>query len=206
MSKGEEAAYPPSSDDFQSLQKIVRKAQETLPKQTWDSLVGGAETETTLKRNRLAIDSIAFKPRVLRVMRAVDLSVEHFGRRLQLPVFLAPTGPLDLFGPGGGATVASGAQMFGVAHMLSSGCTPLESVAEAAPSALRMAQLYVRGDDAFVHEYVRRVLACDCAAICLTVDSAVLARRNRDIDIGRLAWQSDLTTRTRPVSIGGPSS
>jgi L-lactate dehydrogenase (cytochrome) len=166
---------------FDSLHEIVEKAHQVLPKEKWDSLTGGAETETTLKRNRLAIDSIAFKPRVLRDVSTVDLSVEHFGRKLRLPVFLAPTGPLNLFGSGGGATAASAAQAFDIGHMLSSGCTPLETVAEAAPHALRMAQLYVRGNDSFVCEYVERALACGCAAICLTVDSAVLARRDRDI-------------------------
>lgn len=170
-----------TSSEFESLHEIVRKAHQALPKEKWDSLVGGAETETTLKRNRLAIDSIAFKPRVLRNVSKVNLSVEHFGRKLRLPIFLAPTGPLNLFGSGGGATMASAAQAFGVGHMLSSGCTPLETVAEVAPSALRIAQLYVRGDDAFVHEYISRTLVCGYAAICLTVDSAVPARRDRDI-------------------------
>ncbi len=182
MSAGDEVAGAVSpSSEFESLHEIVEKAHQVLPKENWDSLTGGAETETTLKRNRLAIDSIAFKPRVLRNVSTVDLSGEYFGRRLRLPLFLAPTGPLNLFGPGGGATVATAAQAFDIGHMLSSGCTPLETVAEAAPSALRLAQLYVRGDDSFVHEYVRRALACGCAAICLTVDSAVLARRDRDI-------------------------
>ncbi len=182
MSAGNEVAGAVSiSDEFENLHEIVVKAHQVLPKEKWDSLTGGAETETTLKRNRLAIDSIAFKPRVLRNVSTVDLSVEYFGRKLRLPVFLAPTGPLNLFGDGGGATVAKAAQAFDIGHMLSSGCTPLETVAEAAPSALRMAQLYVRGDDGFVHEYVGRALACGCAAICLTVDSAVLARRDRDI-------------------------
>lgn len=182
MSAGDEVVGAAStSSEFESLHEIVGKAHQVLPKEKWDSLTGGAETETTLKRNRLAIDSIAFKPRVLRDVSTVDLSVEHFGRKLRLPVFLAPTGPLDLFGSGGGATVATAAQALDIGHMLSSGCTPLETVAKAAPSALRMAQLYVRGDDAFVHEYIGRALACGCAAICLTVDSAVLARRDRDI-------------------------
>ena len=169
------------ASEFESLHEIVRKAYETLPTKKWETLTGGAESETTVKRNRLAIDSIAFKPRVLRNVSAVDLSVEYFGRNMRLPLFFAPTGPLDLFGLGGGATVASGARTFGIGHMLSSGCTPLETVAKAAHSALRMAQLYVRGNDAFVHDYVARVISCDCAALCLTVDSAVPARRDRDI-------------------------
>lgn len=180
MSAGEEGVGA-VSDEFESLHEIVEKAHRVLPKEKWDSLTGGAETETTLKRNRLAIDSIAFKPRVLRDVSNIDLSVVHFGRKLRLPVFFAPAGPLNLFGDGGGATVAKAAQAFEIGHMLSSGCTPLETVAEAAPSALRMAQLYVRGDDGFVHDYIGRVLAHGCAALCLTVDSAVLARRDRDI-------------------------
>ncbi|MBX5195731.1 alpha-hydroxy-acid oxidizing protein [Rhizobium sp. NZLR10] len=183
MSAGNDVAgaAASTSGEFESLHEIVENAHQVLPKQAWDCLIGGAETETTLKRNRLAIDTIAFKPRVLRNVSTIDLSVEYFGRKVRLPVFLAPTGPLGLFGPGGGATVVTAAQAIGIGHMLSSGCTPLEVVAEAAPSALRMAQLYVRGDDSFVHEYVGRAVACGCAAICLTVDSPVLARRDRDI-------------------------
>ncbi|MDP9813939.1 L-lactate dehydrogenase (cytochrome) [Rhizobium tibeticum] len=182
MSGGDDVAGAASTfGEFESLHEIVEKAHQVLPKQKWDSLIGGAETETTLKRNRLAIDTIAFKPRVMRNVSTIDICVKYFGRKLRLPLFLAPTGPLDLFGPGGGATAATAAQAFGIGHMLSSGCTPLEVVAGAAPSALRMAQLYVRGDDSFVHEYLGRAVACGCAAICLTVDSAVLARRDRDV-------------------------
>jgi isopentenyl diphosphate isomerase/L-lactate dehydrogenase-like FMN-dependent dehydrogenase len=169
------------TNEFENLHEIIRKARQNLTQEAWDTLVGGTETETTLKRNRLAIDSIAFRPRVLRDVSRVDASVERFGRRLRLPLFLAPAGPLNIFGPGGGATVAAAAQTFGVPHMLSSGCTPIETVAEAAPDALRMAQLYVRGDDAFLHDYVTRVITCGCAAFCLTVDSAVSSRRERDI-------------------------
>ena len=169
------------ANEFENLHELVRKGRQNLSQTAWDTLVGGTETETTLRRNRLALDSIAFRPRVLRDVSRVDASTVQFGRPLRLPLFLAPAGPLFLFGAGGGATVAAAAQAFGIPHMLSSGCTPLETVAKAAPSALRPAQLYVRGDDGFVHDYLARVVACDCSAICLTVDSAVLARRDRNI-------------------------
>ncbi len=169
------------ANEFENLHEIVRKGRQNLSSNAWDTLIGGTETETTLRRNRLALDSIAFRPRVLRDVRRVDASAVQFGRTLRLPLFLAPTGPLFLFGAGGGATVAAAAQAFGIAHMLSSGCTPLETVAKAAPAALRLAQLYVRGDDSFVHDYLARVVACGCSAIFLTVDSAVVARRDRNI-------------------------
>ena len=53
-------------DRFQTLHEIVKAARANLAPGPWDYLVGGAETETTLRRNRLAIDSLAFRPRVLR--------------------------------------------------------------------------------------------------------------------------------------------
>jgi glycolate oxidase len=66
--------------------------------------------------------------------------------------------------------------------MLSSVCQPgLEKVAEAAPDALRFFQLYVRGDDAWVDDYVARALDRGYAAFCLTVDTAIYSRRERDI-------------------------
>jgi glycolate oxidase len=66
--------------------------------------------------------------------------------------------------------------------MLSSVSEPgLEGVAEAAPDALRMFQLYVRGGDAFVEDCVSRAIAGGYAAFCLTVDTAHYSRRERDI-------------------------
>jgi glycolate oxidase len=66
--------------------------------------------------------------------------------------------------------------------MLSSVSEPgLEKVADAAPDALRMFQLYVRGDDAFVEDHVSRAIACRYTAFCLTVDTAHYSRRERDI-------------------------
>jgi len=171
-----------TSSEFQTLHEIVRKARQNLDQNNWDYIVGGTESETTLRRNRMALDSLAFRPHVLRDVSRIDAAVERFGRKLRLPIVLAPVGALEVFHPGGGATVARAAQEFGVAHMLSSVCEPgLEAVAEAAPEALRIYQLYVRGDDAFVDDHVRRAMAKGYAAFCLTVDTAVYSRRERDL-------------------------
>ncbi|HEY0442363.1 MAG TPA: alpha-hydroxy acid oxidase, partial [Xanthobacteraceae bacterium] len=145
-------------------------------------IVGGTESETTLKRNRMALDSIAFRPRVLRDVSKVDASVERFGRRMRLPVLLAPVGSLESFEEGAGATVVKAAGEFGVAHMLSSVTEPgLEQVAEAAPDALRIFQLYVRGDAAWTDDYVRRAIDRGYAGFFLTVDTAHYSRRERDL-------------------------
>ncbi|WP_316175271.1 MULTISPECIES: alpha-hydroxy acid oxidase [unclassified Bradyrhizobium] len=171
-----------SDEKFQNLHELIRKARAQLNQNAWDYIIGGAETETTLRRNRMALDEIAFRPRVLRDVSRVDASVETFGRKLRLPVVMAPVGALEIFDPAGAASVARGAGRFGAVHMLSSVSEPgLEKTAEAAPDALRIFQLYVRGDDAFVEDYVSRAVANSYTAFCLTVDTAHYSRRERDI-------------------------
>ena len=90
-----------SSETFQNLHEFVRKARANLNQNAWDYIVGAAETETTMRRNRMALDEIAFRPRVLRDVAKVDASVERFGRKMRLPVMLAPVGALEVFDPGG---------------------------------------------------------------------------------------------------------
>jgi isopentenyl diphosphate isomerase/L-lactate dehydrogenase-like FMN-dependent dehydrogenase len=171
-----------SHEEYQNLHEFVRKARTKLNQNAWDYIVGAAETETTMRRNRMALDEIAFRPRVLRDVSRVDASVERFGRKMRLPVVLAPVGALEIFDPAGGAAVVRGTGRFGAAHMLSSVSEPgLEKTAEAAPDALRLYQLYVRGDDAFVEDCVSRAVANGYAGFCLTVDTAHYSRRERDI-------------------------
>jgi glycolate oxidase len=170
------------SEEFQNLHELIRKARANLNQNSWDYIIGAAETETTMRRNRMSLDEIAFRPRVLRNVSKVNASVELFGRKLRLPVVLAPVGALELFDPGAAASVARAAGSFGAAHMLSSVSEPgLEKTAEAAPDALRMYQLYVRGGDAFVEDCAARAVANGYTAFCLTVDTAHYSRRERDI-------------------------
>jgi len=143
--------------------------------------MGGAETETTVKRNRHALDSLAFRPRVLRDVSRIDSSSGFLGMKTRLPVMLAPIGGLESIVEGGAAAAARAAAMFGVPQMLSSVCQPgLEETANAART-MRVFQLYVRGDDAWVDDYVRRAKDNGFCAFCLTVDVAHYSRRERDI-------------------------
>ncbi|MGH7058586.1 MAG: alpha-hydroxy acid oxidase, partial [Acetobacteraceae bacterium] len=90
-------------------------------------------------------------------------------------------GSIESFEAGGAATAARAAALFGVPIMVSSVTRPgLEATAEAAP-ARRFFQLYKRGDDAWTEDFVQRAAASGYEAFCLTVDSAVYSRRERDI-------------------------
>src|SRR6195256_223309 len=168
--------------DLLNLHEIVAKARQNLNQNDWDYIVGGVESETTLRRNRMALDTIAFRPRVLRDVSKVDASVTQFGRKLRLPVMFAPVGSLESLHAGGAESVVRGAEEFGCAHMLSSVCEPgLEELAKVAPNALRFYQLYVRGDAAWVDDHVERAIASGYSAFALTVDTAHYSRREPDI-------------------------
>ena len=168
-------------DRFQTLHEIAKAARLHLKQGDWDYLMGGAESETTLRRNRQALDSVAFRPRVLRDVSKVDTTSTFLGRPVRIPVMLAPIGGLETFDAGGGATVGRASADFGVPHMLSSVCHPgLEATAAAADN-FRIFQLYVRGDDAWVDDHVKRAKDHGYAAFCLTVDTASYSRRERDI-------------------------
>jgi glycolate oxidase len=82
----------PLEDRFQNLHEFVTQARINLDRNNCDYLIGGSETETTLARNRLALDAIGFRPRVLRDVSNIDCSSTLFGKRLRIPVLCAPVG------------------------------------------------------------------------------------------------------------------
>ena len=85
---------------FLSNEEIVQRARKNLPQGAWDYLVGASESETTMRRNRLAFDKLAFRPRVLRDVSSVDTSTTFLGQKLRIPALLAPIGSLQVFHPG----------------------------------------------------------------------------------------------------------
>ena len=181
----------PRTEQFLTLQEIVAAARARLAPGPWSYLIGGAESEITVRRNRQALDSIAFRPRVLRDVSRIDTGAAFLGRRARLPVLLAPIGGLESFVEGGAASAARGAAQFGVPQMLSSVCQPGLEETAAAADTLRCFQLYVRGDQAWVDDHVRRARDHGFTAFCLTVDVAMYSRRERDL-IGRFVkpWRA----------------
>jgi len=172
---------PSDSPSFETLHEFVAPAKRNLTKETWDYLMGGAETETTLERNRLAIDALAFRPRVLRNVEHVTTRGTLLRQELRLPVILAPIGSLQDMVRDGGIAPSLAAARFGALHMLSSACAPgLEAVAASTPHP-KLFQLYVRGDAAWVDDYIARAMAHGFIALCLTVDLDYYGRRERDL-------------------------
>src|SRR4051812_26740837 len=167
---------------FHSLHEFVSAARARLDRNYWDYLIGGAETETTVRRNRLAIDSLAFRPRVLRDVNHTDTSTTFLGRKLTMPIALAPIGSIERFDPDACKAVASATGTFGCAMFQSSVAKPdIEETGKVVPEGLKVFQLYVRGDHAWVQAFFDRAVKAGFGALCLTVDTHHYSRRERDI-------------------------
>jgi isopentenyl diphosphate isomerase/L-lactate dehydrogenase-like FMN-dependent dehydrogenase len=166
---------------FQALHEFIPAAERALSPEIWHYLVGGTETETTVARNRAALDALAFRPRVLRDVSRVDPSTRFLGHHLRLPLMLAPVGSLESFHPEAGAAVARAAGRFGVPFLLSSVSRPGLEEAASVATGPKIFQLYVRGDRAWVEAIGERARAAGYDAFCFTVDTAHYSRRERDI-------------------------
>ncbi|HEX6176668.1 MAG TPA: alpha-hydroxy acid oxidase [Candidatus Binatia bacterium] len=167
--------------NFVTNQEIIVQARRNLSQHVWHYLTGGAESETTMCRNRLAFDSLAFRPRALVEVSKIDPSITFLGHRLRIPVMLAPIGSLQLMAPDGAVAVARAAHEFGTLNFVSSVTQPsLEETAAATPHP-KIFQLYVQGDIKWVETLLTRVKNAGYQALCLTVDTAYYGRRERQM-------------------------
>lgn len=167
--------------DFVSNQEIITAARRNLTQNVWNYLTGGSESETTMRRNRLALDSLAFRPRVLIDVSKMDTSTLFLGHRLRIPVMLAPIGSLQSITAEGGVAVAKAAAEFGTVNFVSSVTQPsLEEIAAGSQNP-KIFQLYVQGDMQWVENLLARAKKAGYTALCLTVDTAYYSRRERQM-------------------------
>ena len=169
-----------------NVDDLRKLAKKRLPVGVFDYIDGGAEDEVTLRRNVEAYKKVSFKPRVLRDMANIDTSTSLFGRRLAFPLVLAPTGFTRIAHSQGELAVVRAATRAGVPFTLSTMATrSIEECASVAESDTRLwFQIYTWRDRSVVENLVKRAEAAGFEAVCLTVDTAVLGRRERDVRRG----------------------
>jgi len=167
--------------NFVTLPEIRRAARKRLSRDVWNFGAGGSETETSMRRNRAALDRLAIRQDILVDVREIDLSTTFLGMPLSMPVAVAPMGGLVLFHPQGDVEMARGAGL-GDTLVVLSGATgwSVEDVAAASPGP-KLFQLYHHGDRAWVADLLARVEASGYRSVCLTVDVQLYSRRERDI-------------------------
>lgn len=179
-------------------------AARRLPPGVFDYIDGGAEDERSLAANAEAFARTTFRPRVLTDVGTVDPSTTLLGRRLPIPLVLAPTGFTRITHPEGELAVARAASRAGLPYTLSTLATrSIEEVA-AASDGPKWFQVYMWRDRGLVKELLDRAASAGFEAIMLTVDTAVLGRRERDVRRGftlppRIGLGTILDAATHPA-------
>ncbi|MDW3213173.1 MAG: alpha-hydroxy acid oxidase [Ilumatobacteraceae bacterium] len=167
-----------------TVDDLRRVAKRRLPRGVFDYIDGGAEDERTMANNASAFADIEFRPNVLRDVSAVDTSTTLLGKHIPLPLVLAPTGYSRIAHSQGELSVARSAARAGLPYSLSTMSTrTIEEVAEVSAGP-KWFQVYTWKDRGLVQELVERARAADYEALWLTVDTAVLGRRERDVRNG----------------------
>ena len=80
-----------------NMHELVPLARQALDAGTWSYLRSGADTETTVRRNRLALDSLALEQGILNDVSQIDPSTTVFGKDLAMPIITAPMGNVVAF-------------------------------------------------------------------------------------------------------------
>ena len=167
-----------------SVADLRRIAERRLPGGVFDYIDGGAEDERTLQRNSAAFEQLEFRPRILRDVSNIDTSTTLLGQPLDFPLVLAPTGFTRIADSQGELAVARAAERAGIPYTLSTLSTrSIEEVA-AVSNGRKWFQVYAWRDRGLLKEMLQRAAQSNYEAIMITVDTAVLGRRERDIRRG----------------------
>ena len=174
-------------DDLRTISK------RRLPRGVFDYMDGAAEDERTLKQNISSFENYHFKPRVLRDVSDVDSSTRILGNSVPLPLIFSPTGFTRIAHPDGELAVSRSATNMGIPFALSTLATrSIEEVGQATKAITGESshkprnwfQVYVWKDRALLKDLLLRAKDSEFEAIVITVDTAVLGRRERDIRRG----------------------
>ena len=180
-------------------------AKRRTPQAPFDYTDGGADTESSLTRARAAYEKLEFQPRILRDVKDVDLSVQMLGKKMSMPVGIAPTGFTRMMQTEGEYAGACAASDAGIPYTLSTmGTSSIEDVAKAAPTGRNWFQLYMWKDRDRSMALVDRARAAGFDTLVLTVDVPVAGARLRDVRNG-MTIPPSLTSKTILNAIPRPA-
>ena len=162
-----------------NLYDYEARAKQVLPPPLWDYIDGGVLDDSTVRRNRTALDELTLRPRFLRDISQRDISTTVLGEPVSLPVLISPAGMHMNVHPEGELATARGAGMSKTLMTVSTVSSySMEEVSQAASGPLWF-QLYHRSVE-FTEMLVRRAEEAGFKAICLTVDIPMRSPQERD--------------------------
>jgi lactate 2-monooxygenase len=164
-------------------------AQTALSPEAFAYIAGGAGREATMQANLAAFDRHRIVPRMLRDMGERDTAITLLGRTRPHPLLAAPIGVQELAHPDGDLATARACAANAVPLVISNQAShSMEAIAAEMGQAERWFQLYWGKSDELVASVVRRAEACGCTALVVTLDTALLGWRCRDLDLGYLPF------------------
>ena len=159
-------------------------AKKRMPAGCFDYIDGAAQDEVTAANNVSSYKNYYFRPRVLRDVASISTTTTLLGGQIPFPVMIAPTGFDRIAHSQGELAVARAAKRSGIPYSLSTmGTRSIEEVAEV-NDGRKWFQVYVWRDKPLLKEMLDRASASGYEGIMITVDTAVLGRRERDVRRG----------------------
>lgn len=180
--KGQMPQLPLRAEDLQ------QNAADVLSPEAYWYVAGGAG-EHSMRANREAFDHYRLVPRMLTDVSQRDLGVTVLGKHQPHPVLLAPVGVLGIIHDDAEVAVARAAAATGVPMILSTvSSRTMEEVAETLGDTRRWFQLYWPGNAAVTQSFVKRAEAAGYEAIVVTLDTKMMAWRERDLQLAYLPF------------------
>ena len=167
--------------DSQWLRQTAQAAQEVLPDQVHDWLVGGSGFEESLTSARTSWSDLRLTPDAGYDVSSIDTSTTVLGQRLDAPIGVAPTGFHGLVHTSAEAGMARACAEVGLLFTLSSRASLRFEDASAGDSPWWF-QPYVVRDRGLTAHQVERAVTLGARALVLTVDTPVLPARRRSRD------------------------
>ena len=176
-------AVPAGQDALQAA------AEAAISPEAFAYIAGGAGRETTVSANRGAFDRRRIVPRMLRDVGERDLSITLLGKKRPHPLLVAPIGVQELAHADADLATARACAQTNTPMIISNQAShPMEAIAAEMGEHARWFQLYWGKSDELVSSLVRRAEACGAEAIVVTLDTAILGWRTRDLDLAYLPF------------------
>lgn len=171
-------------DRYLTVDDFKREAEKRVPRMFFQYADSGAYTEGTYRANSDDFAAIKLHQRIGVDITTRGLETTILGRKVTMPLGLAPTGAAGMQSADGEIKAARAAEKFGVPFTLSTvSICSMEDIAEATTAPFWF-QLYVRKDREFTGRLIDRARAAGCAALVVTMDCQHYGQRHKDVRNG----------------------
>ena len=170
--------------DCHSFTDFRELARRRLPSPIFNYIDGAADDESTYERNTKSFEDCDLVPNVLRGVQDIDMSVEIFGKKLDMPIYCSPTALQRVFHHQGENAVAAAADKYGTLFGVSSlGTVSLADVRKRYPGP-QCYQFYLHKDRELNKVMLENAKNANVDIMMLTVDTITGGNRERDLKTG----------------------